>query len=105
MFEEPLPLDLEQVEQNVGSLMRFNPQPELGRRIVDAMHGEIRRERNVGRWRFALGLAAGVFVWLHVSFYAASITEFHMSETRAALSSYTPVSGQRAVLFNLPCDE
>ena len=66
MFEEPLPPDLRQVEQEVISVMRLNPQPEIGHRIIGAMREEMRRERIAARWRFTLRLATGAFLWLHV---------------------------------------
>ena len=43
MFDEPLPPDLRQVEQEVISLMRFNPPAEIGHRIIGAMRGTAAR--------------------------------------------------------------
>jgi hypothetical protein len=37
----------------------------------------LRRDRIASRWKFALALAAGAMIWIHVSFYAASVTSFH----------------------------
>jgi hypothetical protein len=85
MFDEPLPPELRQVEQDVAALMRFNPQAETAGRIVGAMCRELRRERIAGRWKFVLWLAAGAFLWLHLSFYVASSTDIHFSDAPPAM--------------------
>jgi hypothetical protein len=86
MCEESLPANLRQVELEIGSLMRFQPQAEFGRRVVGAVRGEMRRERSAANWRFAIGLAAGAFLWLHLSFYVAPATDFHFRGSPLAMS-------------------
>jgi hypothetical protein len=60
--------------------MQFEPQAEIGSRILGAMRGQLRRERSAARWKFSLQLAVCAFVWLHLSFYVAPITDFHLSD-------------------------
>jgi hypothetical protein len=101
MFQEPLPTDLTQVEQDIGLLLRFQPQVEFGRRIIGAMRGEMRRERTAANWRFAVGLAAAAFLWLHLSFYAAPVTDFHIRRSPPAISMDYGVSGPLFQCFPL----
>jgi hypothetical protein len=84
MMDESLPSDLNEAERNIGSLMRFDPEGKFGRRIIGAMRNEMRRERTAARWKFSLGLAAGAFLWLHLSFYVAPVTDFHFRSSLPA---------------------
>jgi len=77
MFDERLPADLERIEQELTSLMQFDVEAKFGNRIASAVRRELLRERKAARWKFALALAAGALVWIHLSYYAASVTDFH----------------------------
>jgi hypothetical protein len=91
MNDESLPPDLSRIERHIGSLMQFEPQAEYGCRVIGAMRGEMQRERSAANWKFALGLAAGAFLWLHMSFYMATVTDFHFRDSPAmAIHSLGP---------------
>jgi hypothetical protein len=77
MIEERLPANLEQVEQELRPLLQFPPPTEFSQRLLHAMRGEMRRQRTVANWRFAIAIAAAAFVWLHLSFFLAPATDFH----------------------------
>jgi hypothetical protein len=105
MCEEPLPPDLRQIEQDLIPLLRFDPQREFGRRISGAVQSEIRRERAAARWKFVLGLAAGAFFWLHLSFYAAPLTDFHFRGAPPAMASNSRGVGPQTGFYNWSPDE
>jgi hypothetical protein len=98
MFDEPLPPELIRVEQDVSSWMRWEPPAEFGRRVIGAIRGELRRERRAANWKFALGLAAGAFLWLHLSFYAAAVTNFHFHDMPPAMAT-DPLAAERHTVF------
>lgn len=95
MCEEPLPANLTQLEEEFGPLIRFQPPKDFGGRILDAMRGEIRRQRAAANWKFALAVAAGGFLWLHLSFFAATATDFCFR------GSVPPVSANRQASLSL----
>jgi len=77
MFDEPLSADLKQVELDFGSFMQFDPQAEFSHRIGCIIRDELRRERKAAYWKFILALGASALIWMNLSLYAASITDFH----------------------------
>jgi hypothetical protein len=85
MLDEPLPADLKQIEQDFGSFMQFDPEAEFPQRIAHAVRNELRRERSAARWKFTLALAGSALLWMNLSFYAASITNFHFRHSRPAM--------------------
>ena len=105
MFEEPIPPDLRQVELDVGSLMQFTPPVEFGHRLIGAVRSELRRERAAANWKFAIGLAAGAFLWLHLSFYVAPVTDFHFRNSPPTMANNSSSAGPQAGFFNWSRDE
>jgi hypothetical protein len=100
MFDESLPNDLTRIEEDIGPLMRFEPRTDFGERILGTMREELRRDRSAARWKFALQLAACAFVWLHVSFFAASITSFHLRDDSAEMRDNPLAARQQGVFPN-----
>jgi hypothetical protein len=97
MFEEPLPADLKQIEREFGSFLQFDPEAEFSHRIAGTVRNELRRERSAARWKFTLALAGSALLWMNLSFYAASITDFHFHDSRppmpmARLADFMPLS-------------
>jgi hypothetical protein len=88
MCDEPLTDELREIEGGLIPLMRFEPQAEIGGRILGAMRGQLRRERSAARWRFSLQLAVCAFVWLHLSYYVAPTTSFHLGANTAAIRNH-----------------
>jgi hypothetical protein len=104
MIDEPLPPDLRKVEQEIVSWMRFTPSEAEDHRIIGAVHDELRRERIAARWIFAARLTAGVFLWLHLSFYVASITDFHFSDAPPVMPVNPWAAGVQGILPDRPSD-
>lgn len=102
MFDDLLPPNLAEIEQEFGPRMRFQAPTEFGRRVLDAMRGELRRQRVAANWKFALAVAGGAFLWLHLSFFAATTTDFHFHGNPPAMTTnrQSPQS-----LFSLPGDD
>jgi hypothetical protein len=82
---EPLPDDLWQVGNEIAGLMQLDVRADFGRRVIGAMHNEVRRERASSQWKFAMGVAAVAFLWLHLSFYVALMTNFHIGDASPSM--------------------
>lgn len=76
MFDEPLSPDLRHVEQEIITLLSQSPEINISHRIIETVRSEMRRQRITANWKFAVGLAAGAFLWLHLSFYVTPVTDF-----------------------------
>ena len=101
MGDDPLPLGLAEIEQEFGPLMRFQTPTKFGSRVLAAMRGELRRQRVAANWKFALAIAGGAFLWLHLSFFAATTTDFHFRGSVPSVSANRHVP---ASLFSLTGD-
>jgi len=105
MFDEPLPADLKQIEQDFGSFMQFDLEAEFSHRIARTVRDELRRERSAARWKFTLALAGSALLWMNLSFYAAPITNFHFRDSRQTMPMARLAEDFQTVLFGLPREE
>ena len=71
-----LPLELQQVEQDLAARPRGEPSQELKRRCLQDLQSELRRQRRECRWAFAAAIAASLLVGLNLSLSASQATDF-----------------------------
>lgn len=90
-YEAPKPDSLDDFEQKVALALQSTELSiplRLRQRVIGSVRDGSRREQPSNRWAFAAAVAAGVFVWLHVSYYAslAAQSEFAAIQPKASVS-------------------
>ena len=69
-----LPEDLERLEHRLMQRPREEPSVALRDRVMVSVPTALRRQRSGGTWRMFAAVAAGVLIWLNLSFSAANAT-------------------------------
>ena len=69
-----LPEDLERLEHRLMQRPREEPSVALRDRVMVSVPTALRRQRSGGTWRMFATVAAGVLIWLNLSFSAANST-------------------------------
>jgi hypothetical protein len=77
MNDWQLPPELEGLERQLAERSALQPNAELRRRIASGVNVQLRRERRLDSWRFAITVALVVGVWINLSLCAAQDTYFH----------------------------